>query len=474
MDQQAKFVISEVDPGTLARLNSATFATISAWTQRLNAPPEHIETLIIGAGLAGLSTALHHEGPSIILEREAWVGGKARSEEFEGFTFDVTGHWLHLRDPGIREMVLRLMGDEHFMRVRRMSRIWSHGAYTRYPFQANTYGLPPEVIKECVMGAVEADRSLPEVIQPEDEPANFADWIRFYFGEGIARHFMIPYNAKLWGVQADEITSRWCQRFVPRPRLDEIVAGAVGCNEREMGYNAEFLYPRRGGIQTVAEGLADEVGRENIFLERTVQSIDLQSRSVTLSTGESISYDRLVNTMALPDFIDRIDAVPDTVLSARASLRANEVVYLNVGLSCALGQPDHWIYVPEDEWPMYRVGSFSNANPNMAPEGCSSLYIELSDRDTPLEELRPRIEEGLCAMNLISSPDQILFMHERRIKNAYVIYDFNYHECRQEIHEWMDGQGIWSIGRYGDWNYSSMEDALIDGRRAAAEFLEAR
>jgi protoporphyrinogen oxidase len=467
-------MICEVDPGTLARLNSALFGTCRTRIIRLNALPEHIETLIIGAGLAGLSTAFHHDGPFAILEKEAWVGGKARSEQIDGFTFDVTGHWLHLRDPDIRKMVLDLMGEAHFMGVRRMSRIWSHGAYTRYPFQANTFGLPPDVIKECVMGAVEADRSLPDVIQPEDEPANFADWIRFYFGEGIARHFMIPYNAKLWGVRADEITSRWCQRFVPRPRLDEIVAGAVGCNEREMGYNAEFLYPRQGGIQTVAEGIADAVGREHIFLERTVQSIDLENRRVTLSDGETVRFDRLVNTMALPRFIDSLSDVPSEVVSARHKLRANEVVYLNVGIQGALGQPDHWIYVPEEKWPMYRVGSFSNANPNMAPDGCSSLYIELSDRDTPLDELKPRIVEGLCAMNLISSPDQILFMHSRRIKNAYVIYDFDYHACREEIHEWVGAHGVWSIGRYGDWNYSSMEDALIDGRRTAAELMEAR
>ena len=139
-------------------------------------------TLIIGAGLAGLSTALHLKDKALIVEAEGWVGGKARSENIKGFTFDVTGHWLHLRDPHIRSLVLDLMGDDHFLRIRRQSRIWSHGVYTKYPFQANTFGLPPQVIHECVMGAIEADRALPQEIGAEDEPHNFADWIRFYFG----------------------------------------------------------------------------------------------------------------------------------------------------------------------------------------------------------------------------------------------------------------------------------------------------
>jgi protoporphyrinogen oxidase len=251
--------------------------------------------------------------------------------------------------------------------------------------------------------------------------------------------------------------------------LDEIVAGAVGVNENEMGYNAEFLYPRKGGIQTVATAIGQAIGHDRILLNSRVREIDFSNKRVSLSDGRQISYTRLVNTTALPRFLDALTECPEPIRSARSKLVANEVVYLNVGIDGPLGQPDHWIYVPEEKWPMYRVGSFSNANPNMAPEGCSSLYIELSDRDTPLAELRPKIEAGLVAMNLISSPDQVRFMTERRIQNAYVIYDFNYHACREEIHDWLREQGVWSIGRYGDWNYSSMEDALIDGRRTAGE-----
>ncbi|MCA9711947.1 MAG: NAD(P)-binding protein, partial [Myxococcales bacterium] len=62
--------------------------------------------VILGAGLTGLSTALHLRGrPYLIAEREQRVGGKARSERRDGYTFDLTGHWLHLRDDGVRALV---------------------------------------------------------------------------------------------------------------------------------------------------------------------------------------------------------------------------------------------------------------------------------------------------------------------------------------------------------------------------------
>ena len=431
----------------------------------------HHSNLVIGAGLAGLSTLIHAQQQGVdcphILEAKDYVGGKARSEQLQGYTFDVTGHWLHLRHPRMKELVIKACGEEHFTPIERMSRVWSHGVYTLYPFQANVYGLPPKVVHECVMGAIEAKFARPEDVAEQDEPKRFSDWVRYYFGEGIAQHFMIPYNAKLWGVSADEITSRWCQRFVPRPQLDAIVAGAVGCHQGGMGYNATFLYPKVGGIQTVAEALADLGGRDHITLERKIVNIDPKKKEIIADDGDLYSYHKLVNTMPLPSLIDAFSEVPRKVLEARSLLRATEVIYLNVGIKGELGQPDHWIYVPEEKWPMYRVGSFSNAMPTMAPSGCSSLYIELSDRTRPVDQIIPEVIEGLIAMDLITKEEQIEFIEVRRIPHAYVIYDENYHRSREIIHEWLVTMDILSIGRYGDWNYSSMEDALIEGERAA-------
>ena len=61
--------------------------------------------------MCGLSCA-HSLGPScIVLERERAPGGLARSFARSGFLFDCTGHWLHLRDAGVRELVFELVPD---------------------------------------------------------------------------------------------------------------------------------------------------------------------------------------------------------------------------------------------------------------------------------------------------------------------------------------------------------------------------
>ena len=48
-----------------------------------------------------------------------------------------------------------LLGDNlHWQN--REAWIWSKNVYTRYPFQGALYGLPADVLKECIVGAIEA------------------------------------------------------------------------------------------------------------------------------------------------------------------------------------------------------------------------------------------------------------------------------------------------------------------------------
>ena len=64
--------------------------------------------LIIGAGLTGLSCAYHLGQGYVLVEKENEPGGIVRTRNrHNGFLCDGTGHWLHLRDAGIKELVDR-------------------------------------------------------------------------------------------------------------------------------------------------------------------------------------------------------------------------------------------------------------------------------------------------------------------------------------------------------------------------------
>ena len=201
--------------------------------------------IILGAGLAGLSTAWHLQKQGIdcqLFEQEEEVGGLCRSKKIEGFTFDYSGHLLHFRSDYAFKLVKDLLGG-NLVEHKRSSWVYSHGAYNRYPFQANLYGLPSAVIKECVLGFISASKNKHPA---GNKNRDFLSWIEQSFGSGIARHFMIPYNTKFWTVPLKRLTCEWLDGFIPVPSLSELIDGALKKSRRQVGYNSHFWYPKQG------------------------------------------------------------------------------------------------------------------------------------------------------------------------------------------------------------------------------------
>ncbi len=170
--------------------------------------------LIVGAGLAGLSTAYHlSETPYRLYEREMEVGGLCRSYRKDGFTFDYTGHLLHFRQPQIKALVERLLAGK-LQKHTRKSFIYSHHTYTEYPFQVNTHGLPPEVVRDCLMGFIATLTTQAGAVPSNDR--SFKQWIVDKPRRRHGQAFMVPFNEKLG-------RCRWLNHFrlgllvVPKP-----------------------------------------------------------------------------------------------------------------------------------------------------------------------------------------------------------------------------------------------------------------
>jgi protoporphyrinogen oxidase len=427
------------------------------------------EVLILGGGLAGLSAGLHLERGFRILEKSDRIGGMCKTEVRDGFSFDHTGHWLHLRDPEMQRLVQRTMGD-NLVRLTRSARIYSHGRFTLYPYQSNINGLPSEVASECLLGFIDAQLGPGGAELRGREPRSFGEFILRHLGAGFAKHFMFPYNQKLWTVHPNELSAAWCGRFVPKPSLEDVVRGAFGV-PNESGYNATFLYPKTGGIEALPRSFVPhlngpiEVGRHPI-------SIDWKQRQLTLDDGRVLDYGGLINTIPLPELVRLCRDAPEAVRSAAGRLKATVVTYVNVGAR-GTEPAHHWVYFPEPEFPFYRAGSASAVYPALAPPGHRSFYVEFSHRgELPHARAEEQAIEGLLRCGLLRSREEVLFAFARQIQGAYVLYDREYDAAKATVMDFLREAEIETCGRYGNWEYGGMEDALLGGKAAAARLRE--
>jgi protoporphyrinogen oxidase/glycosyltransferase involved in cell wall biosynthesis len=487
-DSAAQRVLKEIDSMTRFAARNAGEADASDAPHGVpvvKRTVRHVRHMVIGAGPTGLAAAYHlAQGTSapaqtLLVERADTVGGWCRSVTQQGYTFDHAGHIMFSNDAYVLDMYERLLGDNvHWQN--REAWVYSKNVYTRYPFQGSLYGLPPAVLKECLVGAIEA-RFGPidgqQSVPPQTPPANFEEFIDRVWGKGIAKHFATPYNRKLWAVPLAEMETSWLGGRVPLPDLGQMIEGALEPTPAPMGPNARFGYPLHGGFQALMDGFLPLLECE-LSLRTSVLHVSPSRRTVRFDDGRSISFDALVSTMPLPQLVQACgDEAPAEVQAAARGLRHVAVRCVNLGVRLPAGRErltdKHWIYYPE-ETVFHRIFVQGNASPHNNPPGGFGLTCEITyGPSKPLpcegEALIERAIADCRAVGILGPDDEIECANQVDMPCAYVIYDHARAANVACIRDWFASFGIVLAGRYSEWEYYNSDHAFIAGRRAALQ-----
>lgn len=464
-------------------------------------------TIVVGAGPTGLSAAYHLDENCTLLEQNGRVGGWCRSVEVNGFTFDFAGHIMFSNEPYVHQLYRVLLGHNVHWQERE-AWIYSKNVHTRYPFQGSLYGLPSAVIKECILGAIEArfgvlkpvknghangtngktnghnhcdpvkdccadgilEASAP-LAESKSAPRNFEEFIYNVWGAGIAKHFAIPYNRKLWAVPLNEMETSWLGGRVPLPDLEEMIDGALSPKPKPMGPNARFGYPLRGGFQALMDAFLPHLQGE-LRLNSRVVKVAPRRRTITLDTGETLPYDHLISTMPLPVLIAQIgEEAPPEIRSAARSLRHVSVRCVHIGVGRENLTEKHWIYYPEDTV-FHRIFVQGNASPHCNPPGGFALSCEITySPHKPLpcdgDDLVRRCIEDCHKVGFFRPEDPVWAAVQCDLPYAYVVYDHGRAAAVARIREWLEERNILLAGRYSEWEYYNSDHAFIAGKNAA-------
>lgn len=427
------------------------------------------DIVILGAGLTGISAAYHLQARGFsdykLFEKESTPGGLCRSISIDGFTFDFTGHLLHTSDAYFRALITQHIGLENFNIINRKSFIYSHQVFSRYPFQINLFGLPSSVIIECIEGYIQKS--------PKRKHAkNFISWVQQQFGSGFAKHFFLPFQEKIFSYPLHKITASWTGRFVPQTSLKEMLYGALQDNaENSTGYNAQFYYPKQGGIQYWVNALKNTLTHP-IATDHQVIRINMHDKKIYFKNGHEESYKQLISTIPLNTFINLLDESPSTTFyRAKYHLKCNSVINFNLGIKREDLTEKHWIYFPESTYPFYRIGFPHNFSSQTVPPGCSSLYGEFSYLSHTPKQKNERLKASLIKVKeLLHLQDHEIIVEKIiDIPHAYVIYNHWREKHLETLLQQLTNHQIYSIGRYGAWKYSSMQEAVLDGKHIAEQ-----
>lgn len=423
-----------------------------------------VKIKIIGAGISGLACAYYlkkyrSKAETAIYEAEEKIGGLCGSYAEKGFTFDYSGHLLHLSTRNGKTLARKLLGQNQ-TQIKRNAFVFFKDKKIEFPFQNNLFRLDKKDITFCVSEAIKAYGAKAAAKN------SFKDWALALYGKGICGYFMFPYNSKLWKFPLEKLTSQWCGKFIPAYTLEDIIKGAYLKRNKRTGYNSTFYYPKSGGCGAICSALAQ--GLDNINLNSAVTAIDFKNKTFKAG-GKNVKYDTLISTMPLPALGKALKGLPTDIKKAFKELKHNSLYVLNIAFK-GKAPKGHWFYFPEDKYPFYRVGVQSSFSKNSAPKGCFSLYVEFSLKQNgkaDLAELKKQTLSRLKELAFINDKTEIITEKWHHIRYGYPIYDGKYAKARAIILDYLAKQDIYLLGRYGAWEYSFMEKSLLDAAALA-------
>jgi UDP-galactopyranose mutase len=347
--------------------------------------------------------------------------------------------------------------------------IYVYGNYVEYPFEANLAGLPREVIEECIEEAKKAQEN-------PRQYHNFYEWIHYVLGGGVAKHYMVPYNQKIWKYDLRKMDYSWIAGRVPSPKIEEMRKGASGTQKRRFGPNATFSYPIRGGIGAIPESFLPHL--KNLKLNSEVFEIKPNDESIEVKVRENgreslYKFEKLFSSIPLPELFKMIEGTPEELMKLSEKLVHNSIMFAAVGVDRPNITDKHWLYFPEKDYVFHRLSFPMNLSEKTTPPKKSSIMIEVSYPMTEtinIEKTKEMIHQGLIKANLIRENDNLELFYTELIKYAYVIYDLDHKKNVQRLHDYLISKKIIPVGRFAQWEYINMDQTILKAKAQVEKF----
>ncbi len=416
-----------------------------------------VDNLILGAGIAGLGAAYvaHQRNiEALVVEKDATFGGLCGSFEIDGFRFDRFVHLTFAKDEKVNTIFHTSCG-ELIKHTPNPFNIY-HRQWIKHPAQNNLFPLSVEE-KEAIIRDFKARPDVDATYVPK----NYEEWLRVQFGNYFAEHFPMVYTKKYWMKEAKDLRTEWVGNRVYQPSLDEVIIGSQTAETPVTYYAKEMRYPQKGGYKALLKSMADVA---NIEYGMCVTEICPSEKKVRFANGREIEYGHLYSSIPLPIVVSSIANVPEEVRDAANQLECTSGYHISIALKTKSIPPYLWWYIYDEDVLAARVYSPSLKSPDNAPEGCSSLQMEVYCKENEFteKELMDGTVDKLVEMGIIKQED-ILFTHVGFEKYANVIFTEPIYRARKIVRDWLTEQGIVTFGRFGEWDYLWSDQSLISG-----------
>lgn len=439
----------------------------------------------MGAGPAGLSVGkvlTDKDVDCVVYEKDDGVGGISRTENHNGFRFDLGGHRFFTKKNHLNEFLSNLMGDE-LINVSRSSKIFLKGKYFDYPpTPINAFfGFGPFTAIQ-----IACSYAYQKVKGRGKKIVTMEDWIISEYGKRMFEIFFRPYNEKIWGVPTNRVDASWVAQRIKGMSLINSIKNALfkDASSRPVSLISNFMYPKLG-IGRISDRLAEHISAKNkVHLSSRITGVIHEGWKITGvkispsdgSAGYVEEGTDFLSSIPITELIHIMEpAAPPEVIEAADKLLFRDLIVVAIMFDMEPITQDTWIYLPELEISFGRLHEPTNWSMDMSPKGKTSIAFEFwcsegdwvwNKSDSDIVDMTIKDFE---ALNLDPHASGKIIDHKVvRVRKAYPMYVIGYERPLQMVRDYLAKfENLTLIGRYGTFMYNNMDHCIETGIRAA-------
>lgn len=400
-----------------------------------------MKTAIIGAGISGLSIAriLQSEHEVTIYEKGSTPGGLCRCKMEQGALFHLTGgHCFNSRRTDVLDWFWTQKDNfqEDFIKVPRLAVVsLRNGNIVHYPIENHIYQMPASLQEQVISDLLKLDQS------KASSADNFADFLRFQFGETLYNEYFAPYNEKIWQRSLHDVPTAWLGGKLPMPTVQNILLANINHENEQQMVHSTFYASKQLGAQHIINTLA-----EGLHIQTNV-NVDNISRTSQGWIIEGQLYERVIfcgNSRNLPDILHNVN------LEAISPLRGLEY-HGTTSVLCELEEtPYTWVYMPSKLHDSHRIICTGNYYKGNNPAGKATGIIEFSKKLSKAEILN----------QLSRIPFSPKYLSHHWEECSYPVQDGNTRGLIADAKYTLEPLNFHLLGRFAEWEYYNMDAAM--------------
>lgn len=411
---------------------------------------------VLGAGIAGLSAAyyLKKNGFDVrVFEKEAYIGGLARSFEWHGFWCDFAAHRFFTNDESVLKSVFRL---NPMLRHIRRSKLFLKNAWINDPINPLEI-LPLLPVKE----RISIVRELSRPARSTDNARSFEDFILARYGKTMYQAFFKHSTEKIFRIPGNEISVLWARR---KARLVNPFKKMDGKSRKYFGF---FYYPLEGGYGSICDAYFKDL-QAQVWLNTEVTGIAHQNGSVTgvfyqdQNHASCFECDLIISTLPL--------TVTGKMLGVEIPLTYQKVEAVYLLINRPEAGPLHWSYFIDEDISINRMVEFKHMSRFNTPENTSVLCAEVTSEEANIVE---KVISDLEQSGYIKKAD-VLDSLVVREDYSYPVYRVGYEQIVQESFSQIQQiSGIHLLGRSAEFIHREADDIIGAAKQLAKKIITA-